>query len=302
MELTHNKENVEFNAEKSVEYPVFPQNHIIYMLFGGLVFTPESIWPLNTFLEKREFNGDDAHNFENIRFNLKETYKKAWFMRNDENIVIEIIDKLYDYFTKYKNILLNNIDKLKNSTERIDEEYRLAYRKATQLYEEYLIEMLQLKYMGLWAEDDKFYLDKYRLKLEWLILDYFWDFERQSQYLKDLEQEYEDNLIKIDELLKSINTLKADWNDNFDANLNALNEEVENLKYQNIIIKKTKIVLAKQSLNSFKNEIYRLSEWSWIILSQELCSKLWNYPEFSELLIENDKKISAIEAETLEVE
>jgi len=70
-------------------------------------------------------------------------------MRNDENIVIEIIDKLYDYFTKYKNILLNNIDKLKNSTERIDEEYRLAYRKATQLYEEYLIEMLQLKYIGL---------------------------------------------------------------------------------------------------------------------------------------------------------
>lgn len=297
MELTHNKENMEFDAENSVEYPVLPQNHIIYMLFGGIVITPESIWPLNNFLGKRKFNKDDAHNFENIRCNLKETYKKAWFMKNDESVIIEIIDKLYDYFTKYKNILLNNIDELKNSTERIDEEYRLAYRKATQLYEKYLIEILQLKYMGLWAEDDKFYLDKYRLKLEWLILDYFWDFERQSKYLKNLEQEYEDNLVKIDELLQIINT-----NDNFDAILNALNEEVEYLKYQNIIIKKTKIALAKQSLNSFKNEIYRLSEWSWIILSQELCSQLWNYPEFSELVIENDKKISAIEAETLEVE
>jgi len=43
MELTHNKENMEFDAEESEQCPVLSQNHIIYMLFGGIVITPASI-------------------------------------------------------------------------------------------------------------------------------------------------------------------------------------------------------------------------------------------------------------------
>lgn len=43
MGLRYNKENMEFDTENLEQYPAIPQNNIIYMLFRGIVFTPESI-------------------------------------------------------------------------------------------------------------------------------------------------------------------------------------------------------------------------------------------------------------------
>lgn len=289
MGLNHNGERMGFSTEEALKYPTIPQNNIIYVLFRGLVLTPESIRPLNAFLEKKKFDKYDESHFDNIRVNLKETYEKTWFIKMDTDIVIEIIDKLYDYYAKYKDSLLDNIDKI--STEAFELDYKLASINASRKAEEYLIEMLQMKHvLGHWVEDDEFY-DNQRQRLEWLILDYFWDFERESKYLNDLEEECRGNSIKIDQLLQ-----KIDWNDNL-SELSSLKAEIEDLKYQNVMIKKIKIPVAKQCISGLKDEICRLAKWSEIVLSNELLSKLGKYPEFSELLIENDKKISPIELE-----
>lgn len=283
MESPYNEEKILIDTEESLKYPTIPQNNIIFMLFKGLVLTPESIWPLNTFLEKKKFNKDDVHYFDNIRENLKETYEKSWFIWMDTNIIIDIIDKLYDYYTKYKNLLLKDIDELKEGADSFDLDYRLASIQASRTAEEYLIQMLQMKnILGLWIENEEFCLDEYRLRLERLILDYFWDFERESKYLADLEKEYKDNSIKIDTLQHDV-----------ESNSNALRGDLEVQKLDNYLIKLKRDV-AKNCVWKIKDEIYRLVRWSETILSKDLLSKLGKYQTFSELLVENDRKVSEI--------
>jgi hypothetical protein len=131
--------------------------------------------------------------------------------------------------------------------------------------------------------------------VEKLILDYFWSFESQKKYFDELEKEYHDNLVKNDELFRKKE--KKSY-----TNLETLEKEIESLKRDRYEII-TKMDVAKLWIRDYKEKIYRLIEKFRIILSEDLCSKLWKYPEFSDLLIENDSRIyTAEEAEVTEVE
>ena len=298
-----NKEWIVSNTSEPEKYPKILQNNIIYMLFKGIVIEPGTIWPLYTFLEKKKFSKEDSHEFENLRENLKGTYEETRFIWMDTNIIIKIIDKLYEYYTEYKKLRLNDINELKNSTEYNDPELIWVYIQGTRKSEEYLIEMLQMKHVLVsWVEDNKIIKIDVGLQLniqsraEKLMLDYFWSFERQSKYLDELEKEYHDNLVKNDELFREKE--KKSY-----TNLETLEKEVEHLKRDRYMIKEIKIDMAKIWLKRHKDEIYRLVEKFGIRLSGDLCSKLWKYPEFSDLLVENDRRIStAQEAEIIEIE
>ena len=86
------------------------------------------------------------------------------------------------------------------------------------------------------------------------------------------------------------------------TNLETLENEMESLKRDRYGII-TKMSVAKLWIRDYKEEIYRLIEKFGIILSEDLCSKLGKYPEFSELLIENNRRLSTTEeAEAIEVE
>lgn len=322
MGLNHNGGRMEFNIDDELQYPTIPQNNVIYILFKGPLIPPDSIWFLNTFLEKKKFNKYDNSRFEveNIRVNLNETYKKTQFIWMDTDIIIEIIDKLYDYYIEYKNSLLDDLDKIdKTSTELfendidkayrecIESEYRQAFIMASRKAEEYLIEMLKMKYtLDSWIKNDEFYLDKLRFRLEWLILDCFWDFEREKKYLNDLEEWYKtainefmldyfwDFECKFQNLEKEYETKINELLQNCETNSNLSKEEIELKMLNNFWIKQRRDV-ARQCIWRLKNEIYRLVRWFDVILSKDLLSKLWKYQEFSELLLENDNKILNIE-------
>ena len=322
MWLNYDVMKMKFNTIDEPKFPTIPKNSVIYVLFKGPLIPNDSIWFLNTFLEKKKFNKYDHSRFEveNIRVNLNETYKKTQFIWMDTGIIIEIIDKLYDYYTEYKNLLLDDIDKIdktstelfevdldKSDRECIESEYRLASIMAARKVEEYLIWMLQMKYsLRSWVEDDELYLDKFRLKSERLILDYFWDFEREKKYLNDLEVEYKtainefmleyvwDFEFKSQNLEKEYEAKINKLLKNCETNSNISKEEIEIKMLINFWIKQRRDV-ARSSVWGLKDEIYRLVRWFDVILSKDLLSKLWRYQEFSELLLENDNKISPFE-------
>jgi len=301
----------------------------IFWILKQTELTPELLWALKTYLKNLKFDRWEENKLELIRHSLKEVNMKNWFQRKDICSIIWMIDKLENYYTEYKKLQFEFIDKLKNSTELIDITNRLASIYASRKAEEYLIEMLRIKHdLGSWIGADGLYRlsdctnikarnknleslkEEYKDKtikidvgqqlnmqsrVEKLILDYFWSFEHQSKYLDELEKEYHDNLVKNDELFRKKE--KKSY-----TNLETLEKEMESLKRDRYGII-TKMDVAKMWIRDYKNEIYRLVEKFGIILNGDLCSKLRNYPEFSDLLIENNRRLSTTEeAETIEVE
>lgn len=332
MEWTHNIEewyacDKERNTQ-TLNLEWLSKNSDVYGILKHQGFTSELIWPIKTFLARKEFSVGYENMVENIRCKLRESYIKVWFLSKDTNDIIEIIDKLYDYLSEHKKSNKEKIDKLKNRTELIDMQYRSGYIQQSRDIEEYLIEMLQMKHnLGSWIGTDGFkLLDCSSIKVENkklgslkeenkdkpikidvghqlniqsrqenLILNYFWSFESQSKYLDELEKEYHDNLVKNDELFRKKE--KKSY-----TNLETLEKEMESLKRDRYGII-TKMSVAKLWIRDYKEEIYRLIEKFGIILSEDLCSKLGKYPEFSELLIENNRILSTTEeAEAIEVE
>ena len=139
MELNHNDREFKFdgNTHSEFRYPTTPKdNSVIYMLLKDPLIPYDSIWFLNTFLAKKKFDKYDNSRFDiqHIWEKLRETYTNTQFIWMETDIILEIIDKLYDYYTEYKKSILDDIDALDKFGTRFIE-YRTDRILATGLVE-----------------------------------------------------------------------------------------------------------------------------------------------------------------------